>query len=409
MSGSLGIILAFLALLPDFRIQAGAGVDPQKAEPPVKLLVAPDAVLMAAMTVGAGSPRWMGVSAMLLAGGEDHFQVWSLEGTWSTARGRRLRAVAELACSPAPAFTLPLTAALQIHGGQSLDFWIVTDPTVLKRVPASVLSLVRDDRGIPSIKEDDQEVGAYWQTILLASRTDGAVLSAAVRHDLTRADLMNQPLKNRGQVVRLSGRLARLRKIDPAPMAAQAGIPVIYEAWIVNEAYGANPACALIVDLPPGIVPGETLDEPVEVDGYFFKRYRYQSAGPGPDGTPYRKAPLIIGRQLLRGSQPVDSQDDRLWVSHLLPWLLVVLLGSGALVAGLTYWLHRGDERVRRRVRELRGQRITQFLESGAQWPESPVGGNNQQNHQQNNQQNNQENHQQDIQQKKRWITPSEN
>lgn len=397
MSGSLGVILACLLLVPDFRIQAQAGMDARNDEPPAQLLVSPDAVLMAAMTLGCGSPHWIGASAALLAGGEDHFHVWNLEGTWNTARGRRLRAIAELVGNPALNSTLPLTAALQIQGGQSLDFWTVTDPSVLRRLPASIWSLVRDDRGIPSLKEDDQEIEAYWQALLLASQTDARAISAAVRPDLTRADLMNRPAKNRGQVVRLAGRLVRLRKIEPAAMAAQAGIPVIYEAWIISEAYGANPACALVIDLPRGIAPAETLDEPVEVDGFFFKRYRYQSAGAGPDGTPFRKAPLIIGRQLTLAGLPADSGQDRLWVSHLLPWLLVIVLGSGALVAGLTFWLHHGDEKVRRKVRELRGARITQFLESGAQWPEPPVVLSNQENEPQRNQRD------------KRWTTPSEN
>lgn len=394
------LILGWMLMAPGFRDQAGTHLNSSQNSaiqdsPPPKLLVGPDPVLMGALTVGVGAGRshWISAASVLLAGGEDHFQVWSLEGTWNSARGRKLRAVAELVLPPGTDSTLPWTTMAQIQSGQMLDFWTVTDPLVLKKIPASLLSLVRDDRGIPSPKEDDQEVEAYWQTILLASRSEGQAFTGAVQKDLTRADLMNQPVKNRGKVVRISGRLVRLRKIEPSTIAAQAGIPTIFEGWIITEAYGANPACVIVTSLPKGMVPGETLDEEVVVDGYFFKRYRYESAGPGPDGTPYRKAPLVIGHEIRLNHPESDPVQERLWVSRLLPWLLVIVAGSAALVFGLTYWLNRGDEKVRRRIRELRGASIEKFLESGEEYPEPPVVLTKQENEHRN----------------RRWTTPSEN
>jgi hypothetical protein len=358
-------------------------------------LASPDPVNMTVLTVGSAAqgPGWIRASANLIAGGEDHFRVWNLEGPWTTTRGRQLRAVAELAF--APSFeTMPVTALAQVSAGQALDFWTVTDPMVVQKIPQSLLELVRDDRGIPTAKNDDQEVMAYWEMALVASRTDPEAFRRAADISLTRADLLNQPSRNRGKVVTLKGRLVRLRKIEPTAMGAQAGVPRLYEGWIINEAYGANPSVVLVSSLPEGIAPAESMDIDVEVNGFFYKRYRYESAGPGPDGASYRKAPLVMGREIRRIPMvPVVDSSEKKAMSALLPWFLALVAGTGGLIAFLTFWMGRRDEKVRKRIKQLRAESIDRFLESGHDWPEPPLVLTTEENEQR----------------QKRWTTPSEN
>lgn len=369
--------------------------EPSSGEKLFQGLVTPDPINMTTLTIGSAAtgPGWIRASANLLIGGEDHFRVWNLEGPWTTTQGRQLRAAVELVF--APSFeTAPWTALAQISGGQTLDFWTVFDPMVLKPVPPSFLAMVRDDRGIPSAKDDDQEVLAYWETNLIASQSDPLAFHRAVDKSITRADMINHPSKNRGKVVQIKGRLVRLRQIEPSAMAIQAGVPRLYEGWIITEVYGANPTVVLVSTLPAGIVPNESLDAQVEVEGFFFKRYRYESAGPGPDGTPYRKAPLVIGRsvQFLQ-PVPIAPSSERQAFASLLPWFLGLVAGTGGLVAALTFWMARRDEIVRNRIRQLQGESIDRFLDSGNHWPDPPVVLSTEEN-----------DHRQ-----KRWVTPSEN
>ena len=76
----------------------------------------------------------------------------------------------------------------------------------------------------------------------------------------------------------------------------------LYEGWIFDDLYIANPFCVLFTELPPGLHVGEKLEYRVGFDGYFFKRYRYKDG----QGT-VRDCPLFIGRTL--AVQPAPNSD----------------------------------------------------------------------------------------------------
>lgn len=373
------------------------GEPPQSPnQPGTTLLAQVDSQGLAALAWAGGTGSGWGAAsslAVVLAGGEDHFRVWSLEGPWNGPRGWKIRAVGGI-LGAAFLDTGPAGVSAWIQAGQFFDLWTITDPLFVKPIPPTLLAQVRDDRAIPTALVDDLEVEAYWQTILAAASTGPEAFARANQPQLTRADLMNQPVRNRGKVVQVKGRLVRLRRLEPSIMASQAGIPVIYEGWVITEAYGANPTCVLVVDLLPGLMPAETMDQDVRVEGYFFKRYRYQSAGPGPDGSPYRLAPLVIGRAFRLDNPPVaESFQEHLWVGKLLPWLLVIVASSAASVALLTFWFHRRDEAIRKRIRQLRSASMEAFLATGQSWPEPPVVLTTEENEQRN----------------RRWTKPSDN
>jgi len=80
-------------------------------------------------------------------------------------------------------------------------------------------------------------------------------------------------------------------------------------------------------------------------------------------------------------------------MSALLPWFLALVAGTGGLIAFLTFWMGRRDEKVRKRIKQLRAESIDRFLESGHDWPEPPLVITTVENEQR----------------QKRWTTPSEN
>ena len=163
-----------------------------------------------------------------------------------------------------------------------------------------------------------------------------------MRRDLTFAHLFEEPNKYRGQVVHIEGRLKRLRRFDAPRMAVKQGVPVIYEGWIFGDAYGSNPYCVIATAVPDSIPLGETVEQLVSFDGYFFKRYRYKA------GDGWRNAPLLIGHSLRkRESSNASSESDGAFAGLLLPGLIAVVGGTVVLVIGLTWWFRRSDRRVR--------------------------------------------------------------
>src|SRR5262249_39498868 len=153
---------------------------------------------------------------------------------------------------------------------------------------------VIDRRPIPSEDRIDppEEVKAYCLALTTAHATSSEAFANSARRDLTYAHLFEEPEKYRGEVVHYQGRLKRVRQFD-APEFIRDYLPVIYECWLFDlKVYGANPLGVLVTELPRGVPVKEQLDIPVTVDGYFFKRWRYQA------GDGWRDAPLLIGRTL---------------------------------------------------------------------------------------------------------------
>jgi hypothetical protein len=154
----------------------------------------------------------------------------------------------------------------------------------------------------------------------------------------------------RGEIVRVQGRLKRLTWIDSNKYLKDAGIKALYEAWIFDPAYNSHPTCVVISELPPGIEPAEDIrDIWVTCDGYFFKRYLYESAevSEKTKRQVMKLTPLVIGRTLELKTPVVDTRKERAWQSwsYFVPTLLVLVFGmiAGALL--IHRWFVRGDRR----------------------------------------------------------------
>src|SRR5262249_4047381 len=148
----------------------------------------------------------------------------------------------------------------------------------------ALLAKVRDHRpianGLDPAVDDAGELTAYVDAVAKASLSPVDAIANGARHDVSRTNLLAQPHLFRGEVLHLEGKLRLIEKL-PAPLVVSyLGVHELYEAWVFEQGYGANPSCLLLTELPDGLTPGPQNDVPVSFDGYFFKIYRYKSRDP---------------------------------------------------------------------------------------------------------------------------------
>ncbi len=242
-----------------------------------------------------------------------------------------------------------LTCLAALRAGEEASLWTLVDTSKVRPFPAAWRDWVRDEK---PIQGDTLEADAYAKTLALAHWTDASALGRAARRDLTFVQLFREPAKHRGEVVRVDGRMRRVRRYDDPPEEARrAGVAHLYEGWLFGDDFGGNPVCCVFTELPAGLRVAEDLDVRVEFAGYFFKRYRYK-AGDTPKPNQWRDAPLLIGQvvAVLPARAAPGSHD---WGRPILPLFLSLIGGTVAFVVLLTLWLRREDRRVRRRLSAL--------------------------------------------------------
>ena len=142
------------------------------------------------------------------------------------------------------------------------------------------LAKVRDDAFFRHADEP-----AWLQTWLtLRSAAPEAIRAAATPVSFT--ELFGQPRSFRGRAVRFKGTLRRLERLR-AP-ANDYDIVEYWQGWL--EPAGGPPAPIVVqfLRLPAGMPEGLKINEPVEIVGYFFKRYAYKAT------DTIRRAPLVM-------------------------------------------------------------------------------------------------------------------
>lgn len=225
-----------------------------------------------------------------------------------------------------------------------LVFQPAYDPADLNR---SLLKFNEDDAPVRSERENRDEAVAFDYVVNFASRVPTEAFARSARRDRTFAQLLGpEAARYRGEVVRIEGRLKRIRDIGPTPGLEADGVKHLYEGWIFSELYKDYSYCVLFSELPPGVPAAESLDKHVEFDGFFFKVYRFQA------GDGQRRAPLLIGRTLI----PLTTTS----VMPLTPLIsaapVVIGLVAASLAAALllALWLGRVDAKARARIRAAR-------------------------------------------------------
>ena len=142
------------------------------------------------------------------------------------------------------------------------------------------LAKVRDDAFFRHAEEP-----AWIQTWLTLRSAAPAAVAAAAR-PVSFTELFGQPASFRGRAVRFKGTLRRLERLK-AP-ANDYDIVEYWQGWLEPATGPASPIVVQFLRLPPGMPSGLKIDEPVEIAGYFFKRYAYKAT------DTIRRAPLVM-------------------------------------------------------------------------------------------------------------------
>jgi len=315
------------------------------------------AALVIAGGIGANQPQ-LACLSVLVSGEENSLGVWSLSGPFAARKERALLATVALLGMQGLNPTQCLQALEILKLGDEEDLWTLINSDVVYPVPVEYLDRVKDEKPIQGPMTDDLEATAYIKMVHMAYQTDALAFRMAARKDLNYADLMRQPKTYRGEIVQVSGKLRRLRKI-PSPLALKdLGVSEVYEGWVFQDIYGANPICLIFSSLPQGLQPYEKGENYVSFSGYFFKKYRYRTASDVKESA-WKDAPLLIGRTVdLLPSPPKPKSDiDPDWAQNLLPAFLGFVIVVVVTIVGLSYWFLKTDKEVKNRLKTAQNRK----------------------------------------------------
>jgi hypothetical protein len=263
----------------------------------------------------------------------------------------------------------PWTAAALRVVGFEYDLWY-EPPLALNTVPPlnpRRLAAVSDDDSFENDSRKQQpgvraEDALFWQAVLYTAKVPAGVFAKAalVNRHLTYGHLYTEPAKYRGLVVHFSGRLVKLKRLDPPADVRARGIDVLYEGWIFLDQPGIHPLCVVVPRVPSDVSIGDDLNARVDVDGYFFKRYGYVSGRLNDDGDNIPlKTVLLIAPTLTRKA---NSSASVLLPggNSLFGWILGFGLAVVLFMVGLTWWFRRHDRLVRARLESVRAGRFAE-------------------------------------------------
>jgi len=146
---------------------------------------------------------------------------------------------------------------------------------------ARSLAEVRDDT---VFRTGDEE--AWFQIWMSLRSTDARALERADARAVSFIELFGQPKSFRGRLVRFTGTVHRLQKVQ-AP-ANDYNITSYWQAWVEPADGPASPIVVYFLQVPEGMPHGMRVREPVDVVGYFFKRWAYEAT------DTVRTAPLVM-------------------------------------------------------------------------------------------------------------------
>ena len=203
----------------------------------------------------------------------------------------------------------------------------------------------------PLVAEDRE---GFYQLLAAMGRTTPADIIAAEPARVNVIHLLQHGDESRGLLFSLDGTLRRALPIDVADedVAIRFGIRRYFELEVFAEpsqtvkvrqpgqqpdrVFNSYPVVFCCRRLPEGIKPGENLHDPVRITGVYFKSWVYPS-----EFMEGQASPLLVGAApVLIEHQPPRSIDG-IWVGLGFIGLLVAL-------AGVLWWLERGDRQFRR-------------------------------------------------------------
>lgn len=180
----------------------------------------------------------------------------------------------------------------------------------------ALLDDVTDDK---SLEDCDRE--AFYEMLAAAGRAQpgqllriaGEELNQSGQRKFSVAALFNEPAKQRGRLVSLSGVARRTVRIpiEDLDIVARFHRDHYYEIDLFPDDSQGNPVVVCVPDLPEGMSPGgpPQYREPIEVAGFFLKTWRYpavlcdEDRGLQSGKAVVQSAPLLIGQTPVRCPQ----------------------------------------------------------------------------------------------------------
>jgi hypothetical protein len=160
--------------------------------------------------------------------------------------------------------------------------------------PVDALARIRDDTVFRGAEEE-----AWFQIWMTLRSTDTRSLAKAAARRVSFTELFGQPRSYRGRLVRFRGTLHRLEKLS-AP-ANPYDIKDYWQGWLEPEGGPVSPIVVYFLRLPDDMPHGMKISEPVDVVGYFFKRWAYAAT------DTVRIAPLVLALEPIWKPRPPGS------------------------------------------------------------------------------------------------------
>jgi len=162
---------------------------------------------------------------------------------------------------------------------------------------AEALALVRDDTVFRGADED-----AWFQILTTLQSPENGPPARTAAQPVGFAELFGQPVSFRGRLVRFRGTLRRLDRVPARPNPY--GFTEYRQGWLEPADGPASPIVIYFLQLPEGMPEGATIAEPVEVVGYFFKRWAYAAT------DTVRLAPLVLALEPAWKPRPIGAHAD---------------------------------------------------------------------------------------------------
>jgi hypothetical protein len=163
---------------------------------------------------------------------------------------------------------------------------------------------------------------------------------------ITYVHMMNAPVKYRGDVVKIRGKMTLLRKYDAWELAKarQPLLENVYEGWVFGPTRGANPFCIFFPKLPDGLEPAENMNQEVTFYGYFLTRFKYQSG----EGS-FKETPVLVGPTVILEGKPGPKAGEEETPVSLIVLGLVMggFLTMTVVFLVINTWFRRGDDKIR--------------------------------------------------------------
>jgi hypothetical protein len=159
--------------------------------------------------------------------------------------------------------------------------------------------VIRDLKPFDGSWAANRELKLRNTVLVLAAQTspDAMARSALETRDATVENMLRDPRRYRGKVVRVRGRLKHLW-VEEAPASLKnQGIEKVYEGWIFTDDLQSSLAAVTFSELPKGFKTGDDLNYPVEFDGYFLKKEV-------ENRRDLRVMPLLVGQSVRRSKGP---------------------------------------------------------------------------------------------------------